>query len=564
MGQGGARSLSALTGLTIFDVTYDAGYGWQGMPLNPPMEGGGSAPSGGAFIVQNLSLLATPDADLVVPNCVSSGASSLAYEKYGHVPKPGVVPPYNFYLDTSTDSPNLRVIDLSAVPGTYTVSPTPPSWGQFPNLTTLDRLVVHQSGVAVGLSTEYHKLAILRLPKTGSTPTTPAPTAQLCSGLGTRQGLMNTPVAMDIAPDGTILILEAGNHRVQAFDHHGNPVAAFDSDKLFAAPAVNIPYALDKSVVPATLQDAFQANGINLLFQLDASDQSLLVAGKVSASLMAAFQDAGGILLSGSAWVYVVTTSSGATNWQIVDKACKQMYQIPADSSTGALNVFSNLYAPTVTILTAGSRWIVADTGNARSYDVVYGGDQIHVFTYVSTFKVDAPVNAAPTYYDLAVDITGYIYVMYYDDSGTVLDIYTPGGKFVTRAAGVGSTASGPAFVAGKIALDIWRNLYALDFQLTEGPNGQLEPTISQWLPTPPVGQLAASFSADFVAGNVAAITTAMQNAGIKTPGSFTVATISAAGHWQIVSGSPVYDVILSPAVGATGALLYFYAAAAS
>lgn len=49
--------------------------------------------------------------------------------------------------------------------------------------------------------------------------------AQVKSGKGSRPGLINSPVASAVAPDGMILVLEAGNNRIQALDLGANPGA---------------------------------------------------------------------------------------------------------------------------------------------------------------------------------------------------------------------------------------------------------------------------------------------------------------------------------------------------
>ncbi len=145
------------------------------------------------------------------------------------------------------------------------------------------------------------------------------------------------------------------------------------------------------------------------------------------------------------------------------------------------------------------------------------------------------------------------------------LDIYTAEGAFLNRTGSVPGAATG--FVGAKIAVDIWRNLFTLDYQVTVGPNGQSEPQISQWVPTPPAGTLPQSCSADFLAGNVAQVMADLQSAGVSPLGStITIRQVSAAGHWQVI-GPPSYDVILSAAstqpIGGSTApgapLLYVY-----
>jgi hypothetical protein len=51
-----------------------------------------------------------------------------------------------------------------------------------------------------------------------------APLSQVRSGVGTREGLLDSPIHAALTAQGTILVLEADNNRIQAFDIGGNPV----------------------------------------------------------------------------------------------------------------------------------------------------------------------------------------------------------------------------------------------------------------------------------------------------------------------------------------------------
>ena len=76
--------------------------------------------------------------------------------------------------------------------------------------------------------------------------------AQPKSGKGSRPGLMTSPVAAAVAPDGTILVLEFGDPtgspplpaRIQAFDIGGNP------KKFFTNPSQSSPYSLQLTATP--------------------------------------------------------------------------------------------------------------------------------------------------------------------------------------------------------------------------------------------------------------------------------------------------------------------------
>ena len=39
-----------------------------------------------------------------------------------------------------------------------------------------------------------------------------------------------------------------------------------------------------------------------------------------------------------------------------------------------------------------------------------------------------------------------------------------------------------------RMVVDMWRNLYTLNFEHFEGPGGRTEPSVSTWLPTTPEG----------------------------------------------------------------------------
>ena len=89
-------------------------------------------------------------------------------------------------------------------------------------------------------------------------------------------------------------------------------------------------------------------------------------------------------------------------------------------------------------------------------------------------------------YLDMAVESTGWIYVLSFAGSGANpadyrLDIYDPdgpGNRHLSRTTGV---------AAGKLAVDLWRNVFTLNYEPIIGPNG-VEPSISEWIPSTPDG----------------------------------------------------------------------------
>lgn len=133
----------------------------------------------------------------------------------------------NFYLDTTNAAaPTVRQVQLEPTPAI--VGPgSGQAWGvlNFPS----DSLLLHPAGHLVSINSRDHKVETLRIPKAPLADADAA--AQLLAhikcGKGSRPGLLNLPVASAISADGVILILEAGNNRIQALDLGANPVRHF-------------------------------------------------------------------------------------------------------------------------------------------------------------------------------------------------------------------------------------------------------------------------------------------------------------------------------------------------
>lgn len=82
------------------------------------------------------------------------------------------------------------------------------------------------------------------------------------------------------------------------------------------------------------------------------------------------------------------------------------------------------------------------------------------------------------TYWDIAVESTGYIYLLVQDSvSGFFcLDIYRQDGTFMATTTNI---------PAGRLAIDLFRNVYTLNFELLQS-DPVVEPTVSQWIPSAP------------------------------------------------------------------------------
>ena len=89
-------------------------------------------------------------------------------------------------------------------------------------------------------------------------------------------------------------------------------------------------------------------------------------------------------------------------------------------------------------------------------------------------------------YLDLAVEFTGYLYVLSRDGSGNHrLDIYHPG------QSGTHPICSTSGVTAANLTVDFWRGVYTLNYEVLVLPGGVMpaftEPSVSLWEPTPPV-----------------------------------------------------------------------------
>ncbi len=80
-------------------------------------------------------------------------------------------------------------------------------------------------------------------------------------------------------------------------------------------------------------------------------------------------------------------------------------------------------------------------------------------------------------YLDVAIEFVGYIYVLSVNTSNRIysLDIYTPAGLLL--AATVGMNAS-------KLAIDLFRNVFTLNFETIQPVGARTEPSVSQWIPS--------------------------------------------------------------------------------
>ncbi|QJW85404.1 hypothetical protein HK414_24700 [Ramlibacter terrae] len=134
------------------------------------------------------------------------------------------------------------------------------------------------------------------------------------------------------------------------------------------------------------------------------------------------------------------------------------------------------LDGPVCAAVTAAGHVLVLEQGNNRIQALDTGGSAARLFGGNTSAAFALKPRTAVDYLDLAVEHTGYIYVLVRDrDSGGVLalDLYTPDGQFPATTNRVN---------AGKVGIDLFRNAYTLNYEPMVGGN-YVEPSVSFWTP---------------------------------------------------------------------------------
>ncbi len=123
----------------------------------------------------------------------------------------------------------------------------------------------------------------------------------------------------------------------------------------------------------------------------------------------------------------------------------------------------------TVTVRDPGRLWTLQDLRTASSYKISLdpGGKLLGVASLVATAPLhDYLPKAGATYLSMAAEPKGHMYILSYTGDGSSpedyqLDIYQPNGPWLTRTTGLN---------AAKIVVDMWRNLYTLNYEALEAP----------------------------------------------------------------------------------------------
>jgi hypothetical protein len=125
--------------------------------------------------------------------------------------------------------------------------------------------------------------------------------------------------------------------------------------------------------------------------------------------------------------------------------------------------------------------------GNNRIQAFDTGGNPVPYFkNQPRSYFLQLPTSGNPLYLDLAVEYSGYLYVLSSGDNDVHrLDIYHAG------QAGTAPICSTVGINAARLAVDFWRSVYTLNYEVLRLPDGSIpatltEPSISLWLPPAP------------------------------------------------------------------------------
>jgi len=213
----GAGHLCRFRGITVRQGTARApgyvGYAWQGDSPGVHACGGGQGQLDQLANIGDVD----PQSGYALAPCGFRPGVKLTYSLLTHGTS-------NFYLDSTNKI--VRQITLDPTP-VFDPPQNQRAWGAL-NLDS-DALLLHPSGRLVSINNALGKIEVLKLP---DSPMTDAEAlakrlAEVHAGTGTRVGLMNGPAAAAVSSDGVILVLEAGNNRLQAFDLGANAVKFF-------------------------------------------------------------------------------------------------------------------------------------------------------------------------------------------------------------------------------------------------------------------------------------------------------------------------------------------------
>lgn len=233
-------AVTELVCLTLQGDQACLGYAWRASNQHVHVCGA-NTPLQNAYFLQNIAIT-TPADQLKTMACGLAERPQLAYAPIAD--EQSSASSFGYYLDTQASGIFLRQITFG--PGTFNFQ-IETSVAQFPSQSGTLSLCVHPAGYAAVCNAEKNILQIVRLASTAASDAT-APMAVAYGGMGSRSGLMNVPIAISVFPNGSLIVLEQGNNRVQSFDINGNPVPMFAGESFFPLRTIPNPRYRDLAI----------------------------------------------------------------------------------------------------------------------------------------------------------------------------------------------------------------------------------------------------------------------------------------------------------------------------
>ncbi len=552
--------LCDLTAITVNNSAFQVGYVWRAAKQNlHPDSPTAPVSEEQLYNVQNLSVLAKPSDRLKTTTIGFTQKPGIAYAPSTNTKE---IDQNNFILDPRNGKMNLRKVRLGENTGSdFGLGDINLlSWGSFP-LDNIDTMAIHPSNAVLACSFSHSKLMILQLPEEGSSDDK-APEARMVSGEGIREGLMKGPKALSVAPDGRILVLESLNNRVQAFDTLGNAVPCFTPNSwIFTLPTPDVAATLDAGKVPDSFVDGLVQAKENIIAPLDGDFIAELDGGKFQPEkdpLITALSQLN-INLSydpenmgdpnKSAQIQVVQAGQ---SWMITDPR-QQAWQIINES--GLLMVYKRSVTTDVEVQKPGARWLLKDNllGLAWMLEVSSGDPKlVEIFDCFTYFPLKTgPNDGNLNYLDMAVEAQGYMYILSYQNDGSaktdyLLDVYAPDGTFLFRSPDASKTTTPQNIVAGRITVDVWRDLYAMTYETLIGPDKVMQPGLAHWMPTPPLFSFPLTEQPNFNAKNISAIQADFAAHNIVLNKDAFILVENPDGYWQVKDDKTIYHVYRS------------------
>jgi hypothetical protein len=150
-----------------------------------------------------------------------------------------------------------------------------------------------------------------------------------------------------------------------------------------------------------------------------------------------------------------------------------QLFSGP-DTLKGLLN------GPVLAAIEPKGAVLVLEQASNRIQAFDTGANPTRFFAGSSTMALRPQVGNVE-YLDMAVEFIGYIYVLSRNTSSGVysLDIYTPAGALLATTVNMN---------VAKLAVDLFRNVFTLNFDTMQPVGGLTQPSISEWIPSTPRG----------------------------------------------------------------------------